>query len=383
MAKRRPSGDGMVRKKSTGKWEGRIVIGQKVNGSPMFKYVYAKSQKELLDKLNKQKEIYRDIRLTEDSKITLAEWLDRWLNDYMAVKIRKSTLNCYKNYAENYIKPILGQKIISIITTTDIQKMYTKLKNEGRIKPSKDHGRELSNSTVIKIHTMLHGAMKSAREARIIPTNPTEGAVLPKNRYKSKKILSENELEIFINEIEKDEIWHDFFYTALTTGLRRGEICGLRFEDFDEQASTLKIERTIRMENGKAQAGDTKTGSGMRKIILPQSTAQILRERKKNSLSEWIFSNPLKPEKPISPNSAYRKLKQFLASAKLPNIRFHDLRHTFSTHALASGVDAKTLSSILGHANASFTLDTYTHVTSDMQKRASKIVGNFLEEVMI
>ena len=129
-------------------------------------------------------------------------------------------------------------------------------------------------------------------------------------------------------------------------------------------------------------AGATKTGRGTRNILLPASTAQLLSERKKHSWSEWIFPNPLKPESPTNPRSAYSHLKALLDSGGLPNIRFHDLRHTFATHALASGVDAKTLSGILGHTKASFTLDTYTHTTGDMQKRAAEIVGGFLTDYL-
>ena len=99
-------------------------------------------------------------------------------------------------------------------------------------------------------------------------------------------------------------------------------------------------------------------------------------------LTPWIFHDPLRPEAPLSPDRAYNQLKKFLTEAGLPNIRFHDLRHTFSTHALASGVDAKTLAGILGHAKASFTLDTYTHTTGDMQKRAADIVGGFLMDYL-
>ena len=98
-------------------------------------------------------------------------------------------------------------------------------------------------------------------------------------------------------------------------------------------------------------------------------------------MTEWIFPSLLAPEKPTSPNAAYQRLKDILKGAGLPDIRFHDLRHTFATHALSSGVDAKTLSGILGHTNASFTLDTYTHVTTDMQKNAAGIVGGFMEEL--
>ena len=183
--------------------------------------------------------------------------------------------------------------------------------------------------------------------------------------------------------IAKDELWHDFFYTELTTGLRRGELCGLKWEDFDSKAGTLKICRTIRTEKGGAlEAGDTKTYAGKRTILLPRSTIQLLRKRKESALTEWIFPDLLNPEKPTHPVGAYRQLKKLLADTGLPSIRFHDLRHTFATHALAGGVDAKTLSGILGHTKASFTLDTYAHVTGDMQRRAAKIVGNFIQDIL-
>ena len=128
--------------------------------------------------------------------------------------------------------------------------------------------------------------------------------------------------------------------------------------------------------------GETKTETGTRTIQLPSSTAELLKARKKKSYSDWIFCNPTEPELPMSPSTAYRRLKTLLRYAELPSIRFHDLRHTFATHALTSGVDAKTLSGILGHTNASFTLDTYTHVTTDMQRKASGVVGSFLDEIM-
>lgn len=106
-------------------------------------------------------------------------------------------------------------------------------------------------------------------------------------------------------------------------------------------------------------------------------------ERKKKSISQWIFANPTRPEDPVMPNSGYHRMKKLLKQAGLPNLRFHDLRHTFATHALTSGVDAKTLSGILGHTKTSFTLDTYTHVTGDMHRRASEIVGGFMEDFIV
>jgi integrase len=383
MAKRRPSGDGMVRRRDDGRWEGRIVIGHKKNGDPIFHHDYANTQKELMDKLHMSIERYRDVELTEDSRMTLGEWLDTWLEDYKEGTIRPTTLASYRQFIEAYIKPELGHKQISLINGHDIQRMYNRLKKNGRVNEDANGSHALSDATVNHIHTMLHGAMKDAVQANIIPRNPTEGSTAPKPNYKPKKILNEQELEIFLDLIRKDEVWYEFFYTELMTGLRRGEICGLMWKDFDEKKGTLSVCRTLhRKELGVFSLGATKTSKGNRTIILPQSIVELLRQRKKRAVSQWIFPQPVSPELPMSPDSAYRRLKVLLKQAGLPEIRFHDLRHTFATHALTSGVDAKTLSGILGHTNASFTLDTYTHVTPDMRQQASGIVGGFMEDLL-
>ena len=133
MAKRRPNGDGLVRKRDDGRWEGRIVVGHKKDGAPIFKSVFGTTQKELLEKLHGHIETYRDAELTEDCKMSLGEWLDRWMNEYMIFTLRESTLRSYQSTIKNYIKPNLGDKPLSFLTTAEIQKMYNKLKKHGRI----------------------------------------------------------------------------------------------------------------------------------------------------------------------------------------------------------------------------------------------------------
>ncbi len=383
MAKRRPAGDGLVRKRSDGRWEGRIVVGHKEDGAPIYRSVFAKTQKELLGKLHDKIETYRDVELSEDSNMTLGQWLDKWLSDYMAMTIRESTMSSYQGMVKNYIKPVLGEKRISDITTADVQKMYNYLRKHGRMEVHWEKGKELSDSSVRGIHMMLHQAMDAAVRERLIVKNPTEGTVIPKKNYAPKQILSEEQMETFLAEVQKDPWWWDFFYTELTTGMRRGEICGLQWRDFDEKTGRLTVRRSVtKRDGGGIKVGETKTETGMRTIQLPPSTAELLRQRKKKSYSEWIFHNPTVAELPLSPGTAYSRMKTILHHAGLPLIRFHDLRHTFATHALSGGVDAKTLASILGHTNASFTLDTYTHMTTDMHQKAASVVGGFLEEIM-
>ena len=153
MAKRRPAGDGMVRKREDGRWEGRIVVGHKKNGTPIFQHAYAHTQKELTEKLHQNIERYQDVELTEDSRMTLSEWLNRWLAEYKAGTVRPGTLKSYRCYIEYYIKPQLGDKQISLISQQDIQRMYRRLKTEGRIHEHPEMNHQLSDSMVRHIHS--------------------------------------------------------------------------------------------------------------------------------------------------------------------------------------------------------------------------------------
>ena len=333
MAKRRPAGDGMVRKRDDGRWEGRIVIGRRENGEPLFRHVYAKTQKALLDKLHQNIECYRDVELTEDSRMTLGQWLDRWLTEYKAGTVRPGTLEGYRRYIEYYIKPQLGDKQISLLSQQDIQRMYRRLKTEGRIHEHPEMGHQLSDSMVRHIHSTLHAALKDAVQAHVIPRNPTEGTTAPKPNYKPKRILTRAELDAFLTVVEQDEVWRDFFQTELMTGLRRGEICGLQWSDFDRNTGTLKVCRTLHSQRkGEYTVGETKTNQGMRTIILPHSVTEILRRRKADAVSQWIFPDPVRPEDPVNPGSAYLHMKTLLRRAGLPSIRFHDLRHPYVKH---------------------------------------------------
>ena len=263
MAKRRPSGDGMVRKRDDGRWEGRIVVGHKEDGDPIFQYALAPTQKALLGKLHQNIETFRDVELCEDSRMTLVQWLDRWLDEYATPRLRESTMSGYRMYAEQYIKPRLGNKKMNSITPADIQRLYTKLKKEGRVHEHLEHGRTLAAGTVRRIHTMLHRALRDAVKARIIPRNPAEGLTLLKADCPAKRVLTDRELDKFMEVIKADPFWHDFFYTELTTGLRRGEICALQWQDFDSQTGAIQVSRTLhRKSGGGFETGKTKTGRG-------------------------------------------------------------------------------------------------------------------------
>jgi len=384
MAKRRPQGDGTIRKRSDGRWEARIIIGHKNDGTPMYKSAFAKTQKSALKQLHQLLDLYRDIDLTEECRMTLGEWMDKWMDEYMIFTIKENTIKGYRSQIDHQIKPFIGHKQLASLTTADIQKFYNKIKKEGRVHPHPIHGHVLSDSMVRKIHMMLHEAMEVAVRERYIVRNPTDNTTIPKKTTTEKQVLDDSQLNRFLEAIQGEPYWHDFFYVEVMTGLRRGEICGIKWSDIDFNEGTLCIKRSVSTkEGGGVSIGETKTDAGVRTIIMPPSVATLLWKKRSDAINEWVFPHYTNPSDPLHPSSAYKKLKTLLKRLELPLLRFHDLRHTFATQATDGGVDPKTLAGILGHTDASFTLDTYTHVTSDMQRGASAIVNNMMQQFLI
>ena len=171
------------------------------------------------------------------------------------------------------------------------------------------------------------------------------------------------------------------YYIELATGLRRGELLGLKWSDIDLEHGSLRVQRQIARIDGEIVEGPLKTKNAYRTLPLSADAISVLKMQKcKVGNSEWVFPSPAGG--PMSPDSVLHMLQRVLKRAGLPRIRFHDLRHTFATMALQNGVDAKTVSSMLGHYSAGFTLDTYAHVTTDAQLKAAQTMGNILSRAV-
>ena len=319
--------------------------------------------------------------ITSTENITVSEWLNRWLDEYKKPFLRPNTYTGYRE-AVKHIDARIGNKQLTRLKTEEIQKMYNELREDGRLIHRDARGGALSANYVRKIHMVLQSALDYAVNERMISSNPASTTKLPKIDKKEKKVMLDEEVDRFIEEIDTMPYWRDLFYLELMTGLRRGEICGLQWDDLNENTATLKIARSIDYKRGELVIGEPKTEDGKRVIILPTSALEMLMERKSSALSIWMFPKSTDPTKPVVPSYAYQKLQDILKKAGIEKMRFHDLRHTFATHAAKNGVDPKTLAGLLGHTNASFTLDTYTHVTSDMQRTAAKVVENFLDDIL-
>ena len=249
---------------------------------------------------------------------------------------------------------------------------FSKVKKEGRAKPHPISGYELSNTMVRKVHMLLHQALDVAVKERLIVRNPTDGTTIPKKTTTEKQILGDNQLETFLEAIKGHEYWCDFFYVEVMTGLRRGEICGLKWQDINFEENKLQVKRSVSVKKGGGVSiGETKTGAGVRTITMPPSVATLLHDKQADAISEWVFPHYTNPSDPLHPSSAYRKLKTILKNIELPLMRFHDLRHTFATMAIENGMDIKTLSAMIGHVSAETTLNIYSHITDTMQQQAA------------
>ncbi len=304
----------------------------------MYKSAFAKTQKSALKQLHQLLDLYCDVDLTEECRMTLGEWMDKWLDEYMIFAIRESTLDSYRTMVKNQVKPFIGNKQLASLTTADVQKFYNKIKKEGRVREHPVHGKTLADSMVRGIHMMLHEALDTAVKERLIAKNPTNGTTVPKCNYPEKQILGDNQLETFLKAIKGHEYWCDFFYVEVMTGLRRGEICGLRWKDINFATGELHIRRQVVKKGAQTQITKPKTKSSIRTLILPPDMLDILAEHKKTSTCEWVFPSPVKEGEPRNPDSIYGKFQKILKRAQCKKIRFHDLRHTFATMALENGI---------------------------------------------
>ena len=267
------------------------------------------------------------------------------------------------------------------LSTLHLQQFYKKLLAEGRVEriESQKQPRGLSAKTVRNIHQIISSALKLAVEQRLIAHNPADGCALPKVERKEMQTLPIEQLTSFLREA-KDSGVFALYYIDLTTGLRRGELLGLKWSDIDLEKGDLRVQRQIGRINGKIIETPLKTKNAYRTLPLSADAIDVLKMQKcKVGNSEWVFPSPTGG--PMSPDSVLhmlQMLQRVLKRAGLPRIRFHDLRHTFATLALQNGVDIKTVSGMLGHFSAGFTLDTYAHVTTSAKREAAKTMGSIL-----
>ena len=383
MPKRRANGEGNIRKRKDGRWEGRYTVGHDPEtGKSIIKNVLGKTQAEVKEKLKKAIEENVGIDYGRAKTYTVGSWLEVWMENYAKIKLRPSTYKTSQGFLKNHIKPQIGSIPLADLTSLDLQRFYKHLLDGGRVDriEAKKKPKGLAPKTVRNIHQMIGSAYNLAIEQKLVTRNPADGCALPKVERKEMQTLPVEQLTSFLREA-KDSGVFALYYIDLTTGLRRGELLGLKWSDIDLEKGDLRVQRQIGRIDGKIIEMPLKTKNAYRTLPLSADAIDVLmQQRRKTGNSEWVFPSPTGG--PMSPDSVLHMLQRVLKRAGLPRIRFHDLRHTFATMALQNGVDVKTVSSMLGHYSVGFTLDTYAHVTTDAQLKAAQTMGNILSRAV-
>lgn len=370
MGRKRKNGEGTVRLRKDGRWEGRIVIGYDENGLPKTKNVLAKTKGECIEKLKALKSTITPntpVKLKAD--MPFGEWLDYWYETYCKPNARPATQRTYEGYIRLYLHPRLGNIPLNKVTINDIQQMCTWMMTEARLDQKNGDG-GLSDSQVINCYSLCDRVLEKAVTEKLIVRNPAKGCKLPPNRPNEMKVLSREDMQKVLIQA-KEENYYELFLLEFATGLRLGELMALQWDDVDLVTGELRINKQVNLVGSKLVISEPKTKAAVRTLILPPSVRKVLAEYKTRVNSRWLFPSPKKEDLPIIPSAVSRRLHTLLKHAGCEQVRFHDLRHTFATNALARGMDIKTLSTILGHVSSATTLNTYSHVTDEMRQRAA------------
>ena len=379
MAKKRANGEGSIRKRKDGRWEGRYTAGHDpVTGKAIYKNVLGKTQAEVKEKLKKAIEESKRLDIVKSGEYTVGQWMDFWLENYAKLKVRYSSYQTYKGFINNHIKPAIGNIPLPKLTTMELQQLYKKLLESGRVDriEAKNKPKGLSVKTVRNLHQMVCSALNLAVSQKLISSNPASACALPKVERKEMKTIPVEQLSAFFEEAKQSGVF-ELYYIDLATGLRRGELLGLKWDDIDLTNGIIRVQRQILRQNGEVVEAPLKTKNSYRSVTIGADAIEVLKEQKKKTVnSEYVFPSPTGG--PMSPDSVLHMLQRVLKRAGLERVRFHDLRHTSATLALQNGVDIKTVSGMLGHYSAGFTLDTYAHVTTAAQREAANTMGNVL-----
>ena len=375
MADRRKKGKGTVRQRADGRWEGRIIVCYDDNNKPKYKSVFGKSKPETQEKLKalieEQVIVGGKTPSKAKSEMKFGEWIDAWFRTYVQPAIRETTKECYSNYIYHHIIPSIGSTVLSELTQKTLQDFYGSLKEQGRCVRTEQFGEGLSDRMVRGCHALCRKSLEKAMEQGLITSNPAIGCKLPPKKAREMQVLTHNELKQFLIQAHYDG-YYEFYLLEFATGLRRGEICGLKWEDIDLSTGELHVHRQAVAVNGGISITEPKTKASDRTILLSPSVLSVIKKLYENSDSKWLFPSPVKDDMPYNPQSVYRKTQQILKRSGCKKVRFHDLRHTFATMALENGMDIKTLSNMIGHVSAETTLNIYSHITNEMQQNAAK-----------
>ena len=374
-----------VRKRSKESWEIYLDTGfDPVTGKRLRHSETIRGSK----KLAKQRLAELEVSIGEGSfikpkRITFGEWLGDWLSGYVTTNCGIRTVQSYQSEVRRHLIPALGAIPLTQLQPQQLQNYYGQALTKGRI----DGQGGLSARTVLYHHRILSEALSHAVKMGFLVRNVAEAADPPRPERKEMATLSPEDVPQLL-EASQETPYYVLFYTALYTGMRLGELLGLRWCDVDLDMASLSVVQALYKRSGVCKMVGPKSSHSRRRIALSPSLALLLREYKAEQQTQGILLGKLPVDsdlvfshldgKPRDPGVVSHTFARVLKKARLPHIRFHDLRHTHATLLLKGGVHPKIVSERLGHANIIITLDTYSHVLPGLQERAAEHFDNLV-----
>ena len=355
-----------IYKRKDGRYEGRFKKGR--NGKKLiYGYVYSRIKAVAVAKLLEKQQEYAHCPELAASGMLLGSWLSLWLETIKSAEIKPSSYVVYERQIRLYLTPLLGSMALTEVGASQIIGFISEL----RLK-------NLSESTITSICRLLRCALQEALEQGLIKTMPKRRVWPKQEKKKEARCLEEKEQKALLKEAS-DRNEHEIT-VALGTGIRLGEVAGLKWKDIDFRTDTLHICRTIqrlpeRSKDGKARtrlaAMSPKSSASEREIPMVPHLKTILKElweKSRQNPENYVFSAKHYPEKPLDPRSIQRRFQRICKSAGIENAHFHTLRHTFATICMEKGFDIETLRCLLGHSSSRITLDCYAHSTIKHRK---------------
>ena len=366
MSRKRGNGEGTIHRRKGGGWCAQYTVY--TSEGRKRKTLYGKTRAEVGRRLAGALSD-REHGLTFDAgNLVLEDYLDRWLSDSVRDSVKQRTFESYAYVVRLHLSPSLGHVKLKTLSPAHVQGLYRSKLDSG-----------LSLRTVQLIHTTLHKALKQAVQWGLVPRNVTEAVTAPRPNKKEIHPLTPRQARTLLDNAGRDR-FEALYVLAITTGLRRGELLGLRWKDVDLERGYLQVrQQLVRTKDGLTFTSPK--GGKSRSVRLSKRAIGALEGHRERQLEEklrldslWKDNDLVFPTATGTPmdadNLVKRSFRPLVARARLPRIRFHDLRHTFATLLLSRGTHPKVVQEMLGHADISQTMDTYSHVLPDMQERA-------------
>lgn len=380
--RRRADGEGTIYQRHDGTWAGAIDLGW-VDGKRERKFVYGKTQADVVDKLATLRLTLHKGQPLTDGRLTLQQYLEDWMLNTLPGTVRPSTEASYADLTRRHIIPKLGRFRLEKLTPAQVRSF---LRDKSKLEGAR--GRPLSPRTVQYIHAVLRLALEQARHDEIVARNVAALVKAPQVRRAEVVPYSAEQARVLLQALRGDRL--EALYTlAVGIGLRRGELLGLTWQAVDLEGESLRVRHSLQRVNGQLALVEPKTARSRRTLPLPGLCVRALRQQQERQRSEpggfdrwgdeWGLVFTTSVGTPIEPRNLNRHFTTVTKRAGLPKLRFHDLRHTCASLLLAEGVEPRVIMEILGHSVIGTTMNLYAHVMPVTQRAAAASMDGLLQ----